>query len=127
MTAAVKECKETKVVRAWLTQAQAAGEMDSYAGKRQFPRYNWQETIVMKVHSRRREELVYAKAKNISLGGAGIFARQRVAPGTLVEVWAGDHPECVTARVMHCTVTLGGFLVGLAFEVDAAEPARRAG
>ena len=123
----IGEYDQASVVRSWLDQAERTGTTDLYVGKRAWPRTTWSVSVVVKIVSGRSTgELVYARGKDVSLGGIGFISRRNIPAHTVVEIWAADHPQCVSGRVMHSTRTVGGYIIGVAFDAPAAGRARRA-
>ena len=118
---------QAAVVRRWLVHAERTGTTDSYVGKRAWPRTTWSVSVIVKIISGRSTgELVYARGKDVSLGGIGFISRRNIPALTAVEIWAADHPQCVSGRVMHSTRTVNGYIIGVAFDAPAASRAQRA-
>ena len=55
--------------------------------------------------------------QNVSLQGLGFISRQSLTIGNELDITPTDQPgaPCVRARILHCTVTLQGFNVGVFF------------
>ena len=124
---AAGELKRVSVVRNWVAEAQRTGTTDTYSGKRVWTRTTWGVSVVVKIVSGRNHgELVYARGKDVSLGGIGFVSRREIPVHTAVDIWAAEHPQCVSGRVMHCTRTVGGFIVGVALDTPAEERVQRA-
>ena len=107
---------ERATIREWLANARLEGREDTYAGKRRYPRVTWVVPVTVEfLDGERAGENDFAMSKDISEGGVGLRCRRPLAVRTLVRVMTDEGAPCVHARVMHCTETLGGFIVGLEF------------
>ncbi len=122
-----RETSESLTIRDWTEEAQISGVTDHYAGKRAHPRTTWSVSVVVKITSGKDTgELVYAKSKDVSLGGIGLLSRHNIPPHTAVEIWAGNHGQGVSGRVMHSTRTVAGYIIGVAFNTPAGNQLKRA-
>lgn len=121
-----RRANDTSVVTRWVTEARRTGETDSYAGKRSHPRSLWSVPLKVKmVSGRYAGEIVCANTRDVSLGGMGFFSRRRFEIHTEVEVWVHRHPQGVRGKIMHVTQTIGGYVVGIAFDESSGQHRRR--
>lgn len=119
---------EGTVVREWLAQARLVGEEDVFAGKRRHPRVTWTVPVTLAVlDGPEAGTRQYAHTKDISEGGLGLRARRPIPLGSTVWVGPDDSAMGVHARVMHCTETVGGFVIGISLHPPqtAAQELRR--
>ena len=108
--------REAATVDMWLAEARRYGREDVYAGKRQHVRVTWEAPVTVVVYDGRQAgETDHATTRDISSGGLGLRCRRPLAVHSLVAVVSEIDGQCVHATVMHCTETLGGFLVGVEF------------
>ena len=116
MNRPVRESNEVATVTRWVTSARRTGATDTYVGKRRWARTTWSTSLAVKTLSGRQAgEITYARAKDVSLGGMGFLVRKRLKLNTQIEIAVEGHTQTVRAVVMHCTATLGAFIVGVAF------------
>jgi len=109
--------EEDAVVRQWLAEAHVLGEESEYAGKRRHPRVAWQMPITVDIlDGASAGESYYATSKDISEGGMGFRCRRAVPVWSCVRVTCDDDGQYVHGQVMHCTETVGGFIVGMQFQ-----------
>ncbi|MCP4590944.1 MAG: PilZ domain-containing protein [bacterium] len=115
-TNAAARTDELETVQGWLDEARQTGQGDTYAGKRRYPRYTWTVPVVIEVlDGELAGESDYASSRDISEGGLGIRLRRRIPDRSMVRVTTDEYGPGIHARVMHCTETLGGFILGLEF------------
>ena len=119
--------RDTVVTMKWLADARRTGQKDTYTGKRSAPRYTWQSAVTIEILDDSDDADIYATTRDISAGGLGIRTRSRLAAGTLVRISTDATDESLLGRVRHCSESLGGFYVGIAFESDTPAPRRTAG
>jgi hypothetical protein len=103
----------TNMTQQWLKEAQQAGGHDIYDGKRKEMRTSWQESL--EVHypvGRGRTKTVYATARDLSPGGIGFECREAIPAYTEVLICRAGEIEGVRATTLHCTRSLGKFIVG---------------
>jgi hypothetical protein len=111
-----KQADQDAVIADWLAEARITGTEDAYRGKRRWPRVTWQVPVTLEVHpGERRSRTCHATSRDISEGGLGLRLRQRLPAMAPVRVFIGEDERSVRGRVVHCTDTLGGFIVGVEF------------
>ncbi len=126
MVATVRKFRRTPVVQTWVNHAAKTGQPDAYNGKRRWTRITWDATLAVSVLSGRHNgEILYVRAKDVSLGGLSFVSRKPLATHTPVEIAADCNPDSTTAVVRHCTPTIGGYIIGVEF--DDQPSLRRAG
>jgi hypothetical protein len=111
-----------QLVAEWVTKARHTGKMDVYSGKRDTPRYSWLAPLEITLD--RPPELATqfcAAGRDISERGVGLLCRHQVPPEThiwLRPVDEGPDSSWAPARVVHCTQTVGGYVIGAVFAFD---------
>lgn len=104
-------------VRQWVTEARVFGQECGYAGKRRHPRITWQAPLTVQIlDGARVGESEYGAARDISEGGVGLRVRRSVPVWSHVRVTYDGDGRQVYGQVMHCTETVGGFIVGVQFQ-----------
>ena len=107
-----------------LARAKEQGKPDVYAGKRQWARYTLGMRVDVTTDPTRPSASWQVSLHNISGGGAGFWSKRELDSGSTVYLRDGtdeDSPVWLAARVMHRTVGLRGFLIGVSFD-DPAPP-----
>lgn len=115
----------THLKQQWLQEAQQAGGISSYDGKRNDPRTNWQEPL--EVHysvGRGRTKTVYATARDLSAAGIAFECREAIPAYTEVLICRTGQVEGLRATTLHCTRTLNTFIVGCRTFTDEEPIAR---
>ncbi|HEY3241985.1 MAG TPA: PilZ domain-containing protein [Phycisphaerae bacterium] len=107
---------ETSEQRSWLHEALATGSVDAYIGKRRHARVSWNVPAILRVTLDHRARLLYVSTRNVSASGMAVVCRERISAMSMIQVCIGGEERCVAGRVMHCTQTLGGYLIGIEFE-----------
>ncbi len=115
------------LVRGWVRRAAITGRTDSYEGKRQNARTSWSVPVVLRLNEDGFERILYTMSRDVSLSGLGVVGKERLPVMTQVEIWVGSEDRCVMGRVMHCTQTIGGYVIGIEFDLCADCGARKAG
>jgi hypothetical protein len=104
-------------IRRWLECAEELGDRDVYGAKRREPRTTWSVPLVFKPQSGPVVgETLYVKGKNLSVHGMAALSRKPVRAGTQIDICNTEETEWVSGRVVHCTATLGAFIIGIAFD-----------
>jgi hypothetical protein len=105
------------VVESWVGEAEITGTMDSYLGKRHWPRFTWDAIVLIRVKSGEFSgKVIRARARNVSMTGIGIQIRSVLQSGTSVEIMIEGRPYGVSGAVAHCTPILNGNLLGVSFD-----------
>ena len=121
------QVSEAALARQWPQEARRTDRTDTYAGQRRYRRTTWEAALEVQVSlGPGRTETRYASARDISAGGIGFRRRQRIPPCAAVRVCLAGQAEGVRAMIMHCTQSLGGYLIGAEFRFEEqvqAEPA----
>lgn len=105
------------VVESWVGEAEITGTMDSYLGKRHWPRFTWNAVVLIRIKGGALSgKVIRARAKNVSMSGIGILVRSMVQPGTPVEITIEGRPYGVAGCVAHCTRIINGNLLGVSFD-----------
>ena len=102
-----------ETLKAWLDEAQIAGQPESILGERRHPRFLWVMYVeVMKIGN--AAEKSPCRIRDISEGGIGLFCHQKWSTEEPVRICRPNQPGMhVDGTVVHCTQTVGGFLVGV--------------
>ncbi len=112
---AESEDGSAEVFDRWLEQAREEGVEDDVLNKRASPRIAW--TVYVEVLGDAAEgERITGRTRDISEGGIGLQCRKPIPDRTVVRVYRqdqGDPAEYVEGRVMHSTMTIGGYKVGI--------------
>jgi hypothetical protein len=129
MTCVATTVRTGTVAQDWVTDATSSGGVvDAYAGKRRHTRVTWGATLLVQVLAgRNADEMIHAKAKDVSLGGVAFISRKKLANHTPVEIWAEGYEQSITGTVRHCTMTLSGYIVGVEFAESGGGVSRIAG
>ncbi len=105
--------------------AQAFGEEDHYAGKRDHPRTADGLQLEVTTNPQDRSAAWAVSMQDISDGGASFWSKQILAPRSAVylrEFNARETRPWIPARVKHSTVGIRGHLIGVAFELPKEAP-----
>lgn len=114
------------VVQAWVREAARDGKTDTYTGKRTTPRTTWDAPLAIKILSGLdKGKVIMAKARDISLGGLGLISRVEIPQHVEVEISVGSNARSAKGRIMHSSKALGGFIIGIKFDIPAPSPTRR--
>ena len=95
------------------------GQKDAFAGKRDWPRYRIGMRLEGKTDTSSQSQPMALRMHDISGGGFGCWSKEPLEDGTQLYVreWSADpSSEWVPARVRHCTLGLGGYLIGAAVD-----------
>ncbi len=112
--------KPADVVREWLEQAASEGRPDHYSGKRKHPRIDWHAPAIVRVRAGQPDERAYyGQCTNLSTRGAAVRCSEGVPEGSVVVLHINDGEESVSAKVKHCSVGVGSYLLGLEFLLEA--------
>jgi len=104
-----------RIVQAWVREAQADSEPDSYLGKRLLPRFTpWTEPLELRVDG----QIFNARGRDICLGGVGFTCKREIARGTLIEMRPDGADYWVPILVTHSTSTVGGYKIGARFVLE---------
>ncbi|MHC4065636.1 MAG: PilZ domain-containing protein [Planctomycetota bacterium] len=97
------------------------GEPDRYLGKRRWTR--WTARIRLEVASDPSDpsDSWPAAMHNVSRGGVGFWSKRAFQPGHVlcIREWGQDQPW-LAVRVVHCTESEDGLLVGAEFDNQAS-------
>lgn len=108
-----------EIVHAWLAEAHASNEADTWTGKRSQRRHEWSANLdIYPVTSRRRATSVLATARDISETGLGFRCRKKFERGSQVLICRAGEEQAVPATVSACTQSVGGYLIGVLFDFD---------
>ena len=100
----------------WLKQARQTHVVDTFASKRQKPRFAWRAQLDVRVPLGGGEiDIRMVSARDISETGLMLFCREKSAPSTDVDISLAGETDIVSAVIRHCTQTLGGYLIGADF------------
>ena len=102
-----------ETLKAWLDEAQSAGQPEPILGERRHPRFLWVMYVeVMKIGN--AAEKSPCRIRDISEGGIGLFCHQKWSTEEPVRICRpNQRGQHVDGKVVHCTQTVGGFLVGV--------------
>ena len=104
-------------VERWLCDAGELGSRDVYNAKRDEARTTWTMPLVFKPQSGdNRGDHLYVRGKNLSVHGMAAVSRKSLAAGTLLHICDTNETEYAVGRVVHCTATLGAYIIGVAFD-----------
>ena len=102
--------------REWLEQARQTHVVDTFASKRQKPRFAWRAQLDVRVPLGGGQiDIRMVSARDISESGLMLFCREKIAPSTNMDVSLAGGTDSVPAVIRHCTQTLGGYLIGADF------------
>ena len=102
-----------------LTRAREQGEVDVFAGKRRWVRYNLGMIIEVSTDPTVSSASWRVTMHNISGGGVGVWSKRDVPAGSRIHVRdqvEDDKPVWLPGRVTHSTLGLRGHLIGVAFD-----------
>lgn len=101
-------------LRKWLADARLRGLQNTYTGKRSRLRVSWQAHVIVEIlDGPRAGETEYAQGQDISEACLGLRCRGRIPAWSTVRIRISENEPAVTARVRHCTTTVGGYRIGL--------------
>lgn len=103
-------------VRRWLEEARASAPPDVYSARRAEPRYEWHCTLEMKAQGK----VHYVQTRDISTHGIGINTRLQFDDGESVMIRRDEPDPWVPAKVQRATQTVGGYKVGVGFDLELA-------
>lgn len=110
-----------QAVAAWLAGAAAQGQPDSYYGKRKALRYIWPAALEVRLEPPAQPQRpIYVTGQDLSPDGIGLFGRHKLQVGA--RIWLryaddGDAGPWVPAVVAHSTLSVGGYRVGVRFDL----------
>ena len=113
--------QEELLVNRWLAEACVRNRFDHIAIKRSFPRYQTNADFIIEPGENAEALPLFVKGYNVSDRGLGVLCKARILAGTRVQVRSDfDAPDAppVPASIMHCTQTVGGFKIGLRFDLE---------
>lgn len=107
-----------------LARAKREGSPDTHFGKRNHPRFAMGATLVASTRVRDLDAAWSVVMANISKDGMALRSDREVPQGGTIYI--NDTPAAgaeswVQAKVMHCTPTDDGYLIGLSLD-DATQP-----
>ncbi len=106
----------TRLQDYWLDEASKASEGDTWTGKRDRQRYEWNAPLEIRVPSADGGVQTHlATATNISTVGVGFHCRKELAQYDRVEVLLSGETAGVPAVVKQVTSTIGGYMIGAEF------------
>ncbi len=120
----IPNCKDklATTVEQWVAEARESGTQDVYGAKRLHARTTWYVPLIVRVLSGARTgESCYAKGKDVSSFGMAIVVRKDIPAESIIEVSNEAQTEHARARVIHCTPTLGAYIIGVAFDENPAD------
>lgn len=111
-----------EIVSRWVEEAAALGDVDSYSAKRAAKRYSCQWTVEMKVGHAEHRVMV----RDVSDTGIGIISPVEIGAGRSVSLRRQHDEPWLEARVMHSTLTVGRYKLGviIQFEDSGTRPMR---
>jgi hypothetical protein len=101
-------------VRRWLAEARATAPPDTYAARRTEPRYEWHCLLELQVNGK----VQYVQTRDISRHGIGINTRLTLEDGQKVMVRREEPDPWIPAKIKRATQTVGGYKVGVGFDLD---------
>ena len=106
-----------QVMRRWLERARSESREGSAAeAKRGSKRINWVVSVHVGTDIPGGEKRLRSRTRDISEKGLGVVCREEISIGTPVRVYPADSPttdEYIEGRVDHCTMTVGGYKIGI--------------
>jgi hypothetical protein len=98
----------------WLSDATREGHQDVYLGKRRHLRYFWRMPVNIEVASVDGKRFsLYGQTRDISERGIGLECRQPLEPDSLLRIRLDGQTDAVEGYVVHCTVGLGIYRIGV--------------
>lgn len=110
----------TTILGEWLARGEALGGADRRLIKRAHPRFDVAEDYTLKPVQTSDFPETFARGFNISAGGLCVISRHAIHGGVPVLIHSEsskDDDPWIGASVVHCTQTLGGYKIGLRFEL----------
>ena len=107
------ESDAVSLLARWVERArQAGGITDAGLGRRRHLRVTWggSAELVLTAGGERR---IPCRLRDVSLAGVGLHCREQVPVGAAVRVYLPEEDEFIEGEVIHCTMTVGGFKVGV--------------
>ncbi len=109
----------------WLAEARLYADLDANLRRRRHSRFRCTQDYVIRCGAGCSFPDLEVKGLNISQLGLGVLSRQPIP--CAYEVWIHDVEQSpdepwLTASVIHCTQTLGGYKVGLQLRPEPCRP-----
>ncbi len=102
--------------------ARQHGRADPYVGKRRWTRYALGMRLEVTTDPDKPCDSWLVRTHNISGGGLGFWSKQQIRKGTVISLreWShGSSAVWLPVRVTYCTLGIGGYLIGVAFDAPA--------
>jgi hypothetical protein len=110
------------VIATWLNEAHEMDSGDTWSNRRHSARFYWTAPIdVYLENGRCQKGTLIATGRDVSESGIGLRTRHEIPTGSTVLVCRGGDTEGVPGMVTACTQTVGGFVVGIKFDLTTAE------
>lgn len=107
--------EETRTtLRDWLNDARLDGQEDHYAGKRTHPRVTWPIPVTARIMTGPRAgDVEYTALRDVSPVGVAFRLRRAIPVGDSVRVTCDTDERSVEGKVIRCTETVGGYVIGV--------------
>ena len=106
-----------QVMQRWLERARRESpEGSATEVKRGSKRINWVVPVHVGTEIPGGEKRLRSRTRDISEKGLGVVCREEIAIDTSVRVYPADSPatdEYIEGRINHCTMTVGGYKIGI--------------
>ncbi len=102
----------------WLAENETPPSNDPTLIRRTFPRFPTEDNYYLQLPTSQPDEFIYARGYNISPQGLGVFCKVKLDSGAHVSVFdeSGSDEPWMTGTIVHSTLTVGGFKIGLRFD-----------
>ena len=113
------DCENQREIARLVESAREHGEPDAFPGKRRWPRYTMGMRLELTTDRLKPDSAWPVVMHNVSGGGFGFWSQRELQKSNrlFVREWTEDNSTpWLAAVVTHCTLGIGGHLVGAAFE-----------
>ena len=108
------------IVFEWLVEAMGLGPGENWAGQRGYLRFLWNVPLDIHVPGPgRRSRVLLGQSQDVSASGLRFLCRQPLPPFSRVIIARAGERIGAAAKVVNRIQTVGGFLVGVQFDVPA--------